>query len=152
MTQYISSRATRRKWVCAMSPAEGDKDGGPDSTVVSGAVRRVVAQVGGQPVRIPPARPSLRCGFRLSVHNRRYSLGFRDRIAVFTHTFDMELDGLSDFFQQFLSGARRSHAARQVWHIGSVVVGGSFQLRQCISWVGLLHQARLFEDAVPCAW
>ncbi len=55
------------------------------------------------------------CG---NFHNLGGSLRIGDRFAVLEHTFNMKLDGFPDLLQQFLAGVGRSHAAKQVWHIG----------------------------------
>ena len=94
-------------------------------------------------------RPGLRCLCHLNHLGGR--LGCRDGFAVFTHPFDMKLDGLSDFFQQLFPGARRSdasgkgreHKPRSCWETA--------RLRWCISWAGLLlwvfFEAVLAQDA-----
>ena len=86
------------------------------------------SSAGRRPAGAYPARPArpYDVAFALASTTAAVAWGSGTRFAVLSHTFDVELDCLSYFFQQLLTGVCRSHAAGHVWDKGGVVVEGLF--------------------------
>ena len=72
--------------------------------------------------------------------------GLGDGKPIFTHSFDMKLDGLAHFGFDFGDGCASGDAA---WKVGNIsrVVAFCFFNHDCISHMTSLLEARLLQDA-----